>query len=115
MHLDIDCILDILLIAEKCTYNAPAYIRDVKTQLCNYFDNDIAAACYELYNAGCIYAVIKRHTMDGTVVKQIRGITPKGRKVLEKLNDSSILNKVKKQLPGIALDALSLFIQQLLS
>lgn len=115
MQLNIDCIRDVLRIAEKCTAQNPAYIKDVKTHLRNYFDSDISVACYELYNAGYIYAVIKHHTENGSVVKQIRGITPQGRMILENLNKPSIFSKIKKQLPSITLNAINLFIQQLLS
>lgn len=115
MYESINCVRDILLIAEKCTFQKPAYIQDVKANLCDYFDSDIVNTCYELYNSGCINAVIKRHTENGTVVKQIKGITPQGRILLDKIRDMSTLNALKKQLPDIAFRAINVLIQQLLA
>lgn len=102
MKLDLDCIRDILIIAEGCGYNESLPLNTLKKRLPQYRDDAICYNCLKLYEAGYIDAMCIR--INGEVlpyIKEIMDITYPGHQLLAKIRDEEQWRGIKKGLSVI--------------
>lgn len=96
MTLDLDCIRDILLEAEKCEYNESLPMRDLEKRLPDYYDKDIRYNCLKLYEAGYIDALCVE--IDNSIlpyIHEIRDITYRGHEFLANIRAPENWEKTK--------------------
>lgn len=96
MTLDLDCIRDILLEAEKCKYNEALPMRDLEKRLPDYYDKDIRYNCLKLYEAGYIDALCIH--VDNSIlpyIHEIRDITYRGHEFLANIRAPESWEKTK--------------------
>lgn len=102
MKLDLDCIRDILLEAEKCEYNESLSVRELERLLAQYPKNVVRYNGLKLYEAGYITAsCIDVDNSNPPHMLEITDITYSGHQFLASIRDDAQWKGVKKGLSAV--------------
>ncbi len=110
MKLNVDCMRDIMLEAEKQPLNEELTFHDLKKVLPNYSEDELAYTCIKLSEAGLIKALII-NADNLTIVEFISDITYEGHQFLANIHSDNIWGKTKSILGEIGSTSVSTVIQ----
>lgn len=112
MHLNHDCIRDVLFYLEKSPYNEPVFFQNLLENLSTYSKEDLSYTCIKLYEAD----MIKGHfiELDGEnmpYIHSISDITMKGHEFLNDVRSDVVWKKTKGVLSKIGSTSISSIVQ----
>ena len=110
MKLNLDCIRDVMLEAEKQPFGEELTFHSLKLQLNNYSEDELAYTCIKLKEAGLITAMII-NADNFTHVQFINDITYEGHQFLANIHSDNIWKKTKSVLGEIGSTSISTVIQ----
>ena len=110
MKLNIDCVRDVLLVAETCPFNSSLHFKELSEQLSDYYDDDIAYTCLKLKEANLLSVVTKTIGSRTTVIK-INDISFSGHEFLNNIREPSVWDNVKAIGDKIGANSISAFMQ----
>ena len=97
MHLNIDCVRDILLSVEYKPYGEDMRINKLCEALPSYSEDEISYACLKLKEGGYLEAVITHSiSVPAPIVVAIRELTFSGHQFLDNIRDSQNWDKTKE-------------------